>query len=166
MTKQTPDTQIVELMGRNWLTNELYMAGFEVARPQRDRGIDLIVYSDLNTKLGRFVACPIQMKAASKTGFGMNRKYEKFPNLMIAYVWHLSEPHRTVTYAMTYNQAVAILKKKGYTRTPSWTDKGSYSVTNPGPELLSLIESYRMTPERWKRVLTSISPPAAKQRRS
>ncbi|MHB2036215.1 MAG: hypothetical protein ACYCPW_05680 [Nitrososphaerales archaeon] len=40
------DTQLVELAGRNWLTSELLKAGLEVARPERDRGIDLIAYVD------------------------------------------------------------------------------------------------------------------------
>lgn len=35
------DTQLVELAGRNWLASELLRAGLEVARPERDRGIDL-----------------------------------------------------------------------------------------------------------------------------
>src|SRR5205085_571466 len=58
------DGQIVELRGRNWLVGELLRAGLEVARPERDRGIDLIAYADLDAT-GRFVARPIQMKAAT-----------------------------------------------------------------------------------------------------
>lgn len=44
----TVDTQLVELAGRNWLASELLRAGLEVARPERDRGIDLIAYVDLD----------------------------------------------------------------------------------------------------------------------
>jgi hypothetical protein len=32
-----PDSQIVEIVGRNWLVTELYRSGLEVARPERDR---------------------------------------------------------------------------------------------------------------------------------
>src|SRR5437667_4051303 len=59
------DTQMIEIMGRNRLIDELLRAGLEVALPLRDRGIDLIAYVDLADQVSAFVACPIQMKAAS-----------------------------------------------------------------------------------------------------
>jgi hypothetical protein len=58
------DAQVIELAGRNWLASELQRAGIEVARPERDRGIDLIAYSDLDERVAKFVARPIQMKAS------------------------------------------------------------------------------------------------------
>lgn len=42
------DSQVVELLGRNRLIDELLRAGLEVAVPERDRGIDLIAYLDLD----------------------------------------------------------------------------------------------------------------------
>jgi hypothetical protein len=41
------NSQIVDLIGRNWLVNELLQANLEVALPLRDRGIDLIAFADL-----------------------------------------------------------------------------------------------------------------------
>jgi hypothetical protein len=38
------EPQIVEILGRNRLIDELLRAGLEVATPERDRGIDLLVY--------------------------------------------------------------------------------------------------------------------------
>jgi hypothetical protein len=38
------DTQIVELAGRNRLASELQKANIEVARPERDHGVDLLAY--------------------------------------------------------------------------------------------------------------------------
>ena len=66
------DTQLVELVGRNWLTVQPLQAGLEVARPERDRGIDLIAYRDLDEKQ-QFLAYPIQMKAFLNEG-GLNSK--------------------------------------------------------------------------------------------
>lgn len=84
------DTQLVEIIGRNRLINELLVAGIEVAQPLRDRGIDLIAYIDIDDEVEKFTAIPIQMKAASARVFSINRKYEKFlPNLVIAFVWGL-----------------------------------------------------------------------------
>ena len=65
------DTQLVELIGRQQLTSELPRAGLEVATPIRDRGIDLIAYSDIDERLTRFGSCPIQMKAAMAHSFSL-----------------------------------------------------------------------------------------------
>jgi hypothetical protein len=51
--------------------SQLLQAGLEVARPERDRGIDLIAYLDLDKTVGDFIACPIQVKAVSKTTFSI-----------------------------------------------------------------------------------------------
>jgi hypothetical protein len=72
------DSQIIEIIGRNWLVSELYRSGVEVARPERDHGIDLITFVDLDES-GRFVGRPIQMKASSKQMFGVWRRLEKLP---------------------------------------------------------------------------------------
>jgi hypothetical protein len=37
------DTQQIEIIARNWLTTELVFAGYEVAMPIRDSGVDLLV---------------------------------------------------------------------------------------------------------------------------
>lgn len=88
------DGQLVELAGRNWLCSQLVLAGLEVARPERDHGIDLIAYIDKAAK--RFVACPIQMKGATNESFSIHKRYKSFPSLLHVYVWHLGEPSRTV----------------------------------------------------------------------
>ena len=62
----TPDTQVVELMGRHRQMNELLRDGLEVAAPARDRGVDVIAYADLSVQVAKFSAKPIQMKAFSK----------------------------------------------------------------------------------------------------
>lgn len=100
--KHKPDPQLVELQGRNWLASELMRAGIEVARPERDRGVDLIAYVDLDARIGKFVACPIQMKAATRSVFSLYPKYAKFPGLLLAYVWNLGSPPNTQCFALTY----------------------------------------------------------------
>ncbi len=147
------DSQIVEMLGRNRLTDELLRAGLEVAVPVRDRGIDLIAYADLESKVDSFVARPIQMKAASKRIFGLDKKYRKFPNLLIAYVWNLADEAEVETFAMSYGEALVIADEMGWTKTRSW-QRGSYANTRPGRRLRGLLERHRMTPGRWwKRVI-------------
>ncbi|HEY2342877.1 MAG TPA: hypothetical protein VGH90_07605 [Chthoniobacteraceae bacterium] len=68
-TAHPGDSQKVGLLGRNRLVDELLRANLEVAFPIRDRGIDLIAYADLSTSVTRYVARPIQMKAAWAESF-------------------------------------------------------------------------------------------------
>jgi hypothetical protein len=143
------DTQAIEIIGRNRLVNELLQAGLEVALPLRDHGIDLIAYADSGEGVTAFVACPIQMKAASGKAFSIDRKYEKFPNLIHAFVWNVTSPDGAETYALTHGEAIAIGDKMGWTRTPSW-GRGSYVTSSPSRKLLELLVPYRMTPEAWR----------------
>lgn len=148
-TDSSSDTQIVELIGRHYLTAELLQAGLEVATPVRDRGVDMIAYADIDTRVDRFSSCPIQLKASRKQSFSLNRKYERFHNLLLVYVWNLSNDDHRVSYALTYKEALSVATQAGWTKTPSWNNGGKYVNTNPGPKLLSLLEPYRMSPERW-----------------
>ncbi len=143
------DSQVTELLGRSRLLEELLRAGLEVALPARDRGIDLIAYADLDSKVSSFVARPIQMKAASEANFSIHQKYEKFPGLILAFVWHLGSPGRACTYALCYDEALEIGKAMGWTETASWKEKGGYATQKPSRELLALLEGHQMTPKAW-----------------
>ena len=85
------DSQTVEIVGRNYLVSRLVSDGLEVARPERDRGVDLIAYLDLD-EAGRFVACPIQMKAATTASFSLFRKYERIAQLLLVHIWYPNDP--------------------------------------------------------------------------
>lgn len=150
------DTQALEIIGRNHLINELLLAGLEVALPIRDRGIDLIAYLDLGDQISAFTAFPIQLKASTKSSFSLDGKYEKFPNLVIAYVWGLASDETSVTYALTYNEVVQIGTELGYIQTESWLNHRLYAVTRPGRALISLLEPFRMTPEAWRRKIENL----------
>ena len=100
--------------------SQLLQAGLEVASRQRDRGIDLVVYLDLDKRVGDFVACPIQIKAASERSFGLDPKYKRFPRLLLVQIWHVTESHKTQAFAMTYAEAFRIARKMGWTKTDSW----------------------------------------------
>jgi hypothetical protein len=140
------DSQKVELLGRNRLIDELLRDNLEVAVPVRDHGIDLIAYAD--SAVASYVARPIQMKAAWTQAFGIDRKYEKFPGLIMAYVWNLSDPAQAVTYAMNYSEVLGAAEAMGWTRTASWV-RGGYATSQPSRRLLALLEPFRMKPGAW-----------------
>lgn len=80
------------ILGRSRLKAALIEAGMEVATPERDNGVDLIVYR-WSPETGDFAARPIQMKAASSFTFGVDRKYERIPHLILAYVMNVRAEH-------------------------------------------------------------------------
>ena len=146
------DTQVVELLGRNRLIDELLRDNLEVALPLRDRGVDLIAYADLQDSVQEYASRPIQMKAAWACAFGVDRKYEKFPNLLIAYVWNLGDARQAASYAMNYVEACGIAEAMDWTRTESWS-RGAYSTSKPGRKLLALMEPYAMSAGSWWRLV-------------
>jgi hypothetical protein len=143
------DTQTIELVGRHRLMTELLQAGLEVAEPLRDRGIDLIAYADIDKQVGRFIARPIQMKAASQRSFGIWQKYLKIHDLIFAFVWHLNGNGEPQTFALTSAEAIAIGEDMGWTKTVSWLQDGGYSTTRPGERICDLLRQHQMTPEQW-----------------
>jgi hypothetical protein len=151
------DSQMVELAGRHWLTSQLMRADLEVALPERDRGIDLIVFADLDEQMGDFVACPIQMKAATGRAFTLEPKYEKFRRLLLVYVWNLDDSANTTAYALTYAEAFGVADAMGFTKTDSWltggkAQKRGYGVTrvNPTSRLHEMLQPFRMSADRWR----------------
>jgi len=79
----TLDKQQVECLARAALTAALTADGLEVARPERDAGIDLLAYT-----INRLRVAPIQMKAATETGWSIDRKYGQVDGLVMVYVWN------------------------------------------------------------------------------
>jgi hypothetical protein len=154
--RERPDVQIMEVLGRNLLVTELLRANLEVAAPMRDHGVDLIVYMDTGNNLRNFTACPIQMKAASRECFSIDRKYEPFPGMILAYVWNVFNAGTPVTYAVTYAEAFAIAEQMGYTRTDSWCVDGRYTCTRIGEGLRQLLQPHLMTPEKWRRKIAQL----------
>ena len=122
---------------------------FEVARPERDRGVDLIAYLDLD-EAGRFVSCPIQMKAARSASFSLYRKYERIAQLLLVHVWYVNDPDQACAYALRYDEAKAVADRMGWTATDSW-HRGEYSTTRPSQRLLTMLAPYRMETGDWRR---------------
>jgi hypothetical protein len=152
---ESADTQLVELAGRNWLASQLQHAKIEVARPERDRGIDLIAYLDRDVHAGQFVARPIQMKAATAECFSLDPKYEKFHQLLLVFIWNLGDSSKTTCFALTYKEAESVADKMGYTKTRSWIDgagsgKRGYFTSAPSKDLRGHLEPHKMkTAQQW-----------------
>jgi len=56
-------------------------------------------------------------------------------------------------YVLTYEETLHIAERKGWTRTRSWLIEGYYYTTKPDKTLQQYLEPYKMTPEKWRRLL-------------
>lgn len=148
------EPQVVEILGRNWLINELLKAGIGIASPAIDQGIDLIAYLDREKNPSGFIAKPIQLKASSKEMFSIDAKYEKTNELLLVYVWHLQENKNIVAYAMNYRQALEVADQMGYTQNDSWINFHSYTTTKPGEKIKTLLRKHEMTTDSWRAVIS------------
>ena len=145
------DTQQIEILGRNFLTSLFVAEDIEIAIPIRDKGLDLIAFKSISAQ-GRFRAIPVQMKAFSGRGFSVHRKYEKFPDLLMAYVWNVQNPLKTEAVVMTFKEAVGVAEILGWTQTTSW-ERAGYSVTNAGKRVLNELLPYRYEPGKLKKLM-------------
>jgi len=109
------------------LEARLIEEGFEVARPNRDRGIDLIAYLD-RTGAGHFAAVPIQMKASEGTRIGAWRKFKRTDDLVVVYVWNVTS-EKPRFFIMSAKEAVALIPKTSkhggwsWPKAPRWLVK-------------------------------------------
>jgi hypothetical protein len=106
------DGPTAEIIVRKYLVTMLVRDGLEVARPERDRGIDLIAYLALE-ETGGFIGCPIQTNTATKAFFSLVQKYARIPRLLLAYVWHVQNPDTACAYALSYPAAFAVAEQIG-----------------------------------------------------
>jgi hypothetical protein len=113
------DGQVTEIMARNLLVSALVGAGIEVARPERDRGVDLVAYLDLDDS-HRFVAAPIQLKGSAGTGVTFQRKYESFQGLVTVLAWNVRSLNPSF-YALTQLDIDKIAHDMGWDTKHSWT---------------------------------------------
>jgi hypothetical protein len=98
------------------------------------------------------------MKANWQTGFAFDRKYEKFHDLLVAYVWNLDDPAQTTTYALTWQDICGVAREAGW----AWEAGGRWTITRPGKNLTSRLEPFRMTAEKWRtKIVGSVSVPPA-----
>jgi len=149
------DKDQIGTIGKHLLITNLFAAGFEVAEPILDRGIDLIAFHD--GKSGeRFDAWPIQVKSSSGKSFVLDKKYKKLPRLVIVYVWNATIPEKAEFFAVTYGEALEVLKKRKHTKRSSWKEGGRWVATKVGTKLETLLEPYKVTAEGWKRKLLAV----------
>ena len=142
------DSQQIEILGRNRVVDLLVREDLEVAFPLRDKGIDLIAF--ISPEGGAYAATPIQLKVSSKTGFSLDQKYLRVPNLRLVHAWHVDDGEERQYFVLTYPEALAVMTTMGYAASPTWESTGYYANTRPGAALLQQLIPFRVAPGQWR----------------
>ena len=130
-------------------------AGLRLVEPSKKNGIDFFISSEAHADEEE-ASFRVKLKTSIHEVFSLYKKESRIPRLLMAYVWHANEPKDSEVYALTYKEALEIVKSKPYFTSKSWIDKGGYSVTHAGAELKEKLKGYRMTPEKWHQRLQSL----------
>jgi hypothetical protein len=134
----------VEAAGLAYLKLRLLQAGYEVAVPDFDNGIDLIAFQEPTEVRPAFKAWPIQLKSATAASFGVHSKYQS-RDIYYAFVWNVfSTPE---LFILSYQEALIILGEKK-ANTPSFRVHGAYDTTSPSREIKRDLEPFSK-PEAW-----------------
>ena len=141
--------------GMRIFESQVREAGLRLVEPSKKNGIDYILYS--NTQADKKeTSFPVNLKTSIHEVFSLYKKESRIPRLLVTYVWHAKEPKASEVYALTYDEALQIVKRKPYFSSRAWIDEGGYSVTHAGAELKEMLKEYRMTPKNWRQRLQSI----------
>jgi len=138
----------MEMVGVHQVALSLVEAGYEVATPRWDAGVDVIAFRSAPT----FVARPLQIKTAAGFSFGVYRKYARFGGLIMTYANGLRETDATI-YAMPYAESVSIATALGWTNSESWIRGGAFSTRHRSKRLGELLAPWLMDARRWRHLL-------------
>jgi hypothetical protein len=70
------------------------------------------------------------VQAASESSFRVLRSWNTPSDVLLAYTWHVASPAESVTYALTYEEAVTIVERMGCHTSASWRVHGGYGTTS------------------------------------
>jgi len=139
---------VIEVLGRNRLIEQLMEDGVHAALPLWDHGVDLIAYY-------KDKALPLQLKVSAADRWGVYKKYAEVPSLVMVHIWNVKQSSPIEIYAMSYSEAEEILNTTStYATTNSWTKPMGHYDISPVPEKLrEKLQQYRMGPGKWLKLL-------------
>ena len=136
------------------VATELMRRGIDVAYPESDYGIDIIVFrrNHDGNLANQFV--PIQVKARSHSGYSFQKSwFGKAVNLVLVQVWWISENPEFYIFSNLSQVEDAL---GDHAHSPSWTKKGGYSVTEATKRHDTRMNRHR---DKWERIIDQLPPP-------
>jgi len=134
--------------GEALVAAELLRRQVNVAVPAYDGGVDLIAYHEMDMR--RVV--PIQVKARSSTCYNFQREWFSVPGIVLVQVWHTTTHPEFYIFGNLSDVEAAL--GPAHAASASWTEKGGYNVTTPGPDAIERMRPHR---DRWDRITNRLS---------
>src|ERR1700680_5070471 len=95
------ESEMLEMVGRARLMDELLQDGVNVALPMGACEIDMLAYVDSRTTPCRIVSVPIKVASFCCDALSSNLEAARASGLLIALVWGISNPEHVRTFAFT-----------------------------------------------------------------
>ena len=152
MTQSLSRVDVADL-GRSRVAAELQRAGLEVSSPtQRSEAAHLVARATLDTSSRRIVYRSIRVQAATQSSFRVLRSWSNPRDAILVYTWYVTDPDKSVSFALTYAEAERIVERMGWHTSASWRVYGGYGTTKAerNRRLRDLIDPYRMTAQAWR----------------
>ncbi|KWT62208.1 hypothetical protein ADL21_09215 [Streptomyces albus subsp. albus] len=150
------DTGATEVSGRCWFTAQLLRSGVEVARPERDIGVDLVTYTSSASWM-----LPIQLKVVGLKGLTVFHKYVGEP-IALAYVLLGDQDGgnagrtETSAYLLTPEEAWGLPSALGQKFDPDFHT--TYRFSSLTRMLIENLEAHRVLPGSWRERLEQLAP--------
>ncbi len=114
----------IKQLAKRHLEHQLREAGIEIDTSPLEPGVDLIAILGSGGKPVRGAKCLIKIGANKRDRFSVIRKWKGKADLLV-YAWNVSTTDADI-YALSYDEAVALLEERGHTETKSWRVLGGY----------------------------------------
>jgi hypothetical protein len=136
--------------GEHMVAAELLRRGLDVAVPCSDVGVDLIAYQARG--MGR--SLPIQVKARSGPNYNSQRSWFRVPGIALVQIWNVATSPEFYVFANIEDVEAALGSQ--HAATPSWLERGGYSVTAPTGDALDRMARHK---DRWDRITGQFPAP-------
>jgi hypothetical protein len=154
-TQPTEIDETTRQSGMRIFETQIREAGLRLDEPSKNDAFDYVIRAEPEGGR-RGVSYPVKLKTSIHEVFALYRKDSEIPHLLVAYVWHAKGASEPEIYALSYEEALQIVRSKPYRNSKSWNEDGGYSVTHSGAELKEMLKDHRMTPDKWHQRLQSI----------
>lgn len=143
----TPTKREIEERGIDAVACELACDGLSASPADDTPGVDLWT----RDSHGRRV--PLQVMAASGTGFGIHIRYSRVAGIILVYAWNMDRSVPAEFYAMRWPECRAIATKLGWTQSGSWAKLQYYVQTKASGPAKSALRPHRMTRDAWRQLV-------------
>jgi hypothetical protein len=141
------DSEMLELVGRARLMDEMMEDGVNVALPMGACEMDMLAYVNSRTGPCRIVSVPINVASFCSDALSSNLEAARVSGLLIALVWGIGNPEDVRTFALTPAELTVVKMIEII---------GRANACTPEVVLRNALEPFAMSPGKWRKKITAI----------